>query len=53
MTRLIHTLGRWRRTHCEACGHPITALQTGMAVGRGDTRLMHLHFDDCANGGRR
>lgn len=45
MRRLIHSIGRWRRTHCETCGRRITDYQTAVAAEHG--RLMHLHPSDC------
>lgn len=48
MRRLVHTLGRWRRTHCETCRRRITDTQAAMAVGPGAKRLAHL---PCADAG--
>jgi hypothetical protein len=46
MRRLIHSLGRWRGTHCNTCGRRITDKQTAYA-GPGNTRHIHFNPDHC------
>jgi hypothetical protein len=50
VTRLFHCVGRWRGTHCDTCGRPVTALQTAEATT--GNRLVHLP-GDCAKEGQR
>lgn len=52
MRRLIHTLGRWRGTHCDWCAHRLPFTVTGLATGHGN-RHVHLtrsHCDDARYG---
>lgn len=46
MRRLLHSIGRWRATHCDTCGRRITENQTGWAATDGH-RLVHFDPDDC------
>lgn len=50
MTRLLHALGRWRGTHCDACGRSV---KHDSAISTGRNRLVHLFDRDCAKGGAR
>jgi len=46
MRRLLHSLGRWRGTHCDRCGRRIAFDQSAVA-GPGDYRMVHLDPDHC------
>ena len=50
MRRFLHALGRWRGTHCNTCGRPVTDTRTYLAAVTGN-RLTHLF--DCSKGGQR
>jgi len=52
MGRLIHSLGRWRGTHCDRCGRRITGKQSA-AAGPGNRRLVHYNPDHCDSATRR
>lgn len=47
MRRLLHSLGRWRATHCDRCGRRIAENQTGWAAAADGHRLVHFDIDDC------
>jgi hypothetical protein len=52
MRRLIHSLGRWRGSHCDTCGRRITGKQSA-AAGPGNRRLVHYNPDHCDSATRR
>ena len=48
MRRLLHSVGRWRGSHCNTCGRRITPGQSATA-GPGNRRMVHFNPDHCGN----